>query len=89
MSENWFEWQIKPGRSVTVGEMTITPQSQALVVRFPFGGLVWNRPVKVLVEQDGQFEEIPVVNVTGTAVLTFAALGMIIPLFLKLLRGGK
>ncbi len=49
---------------VTVDDITVTPQSQALVVRLPRGGLVWNRPTAVLVEQDGRVRRIPIVDVT-------------------------
>ena len=89
MGDRWFEWRTTLGEPITAGETRITPQSRALVVRLPFGGLVWNRPTGVLVERPGQSEKIPVVDVTGTAVLALTALGVIIPLFLKLLRGGK
>jgi hypothetical protein len=63
---------------VTVDDVTVTPRSRALVVRLPRGGLVWNRPTAVLVEQDGQVRRIPIIDVTrivqagllGLAVLT-------------------
>ncbi len=66
---------------VTVHDVTVTPRSRALVVRLPKGGLVWNRPTAVLVEQDGQARRIPIVDVTrllqvgllGLAVLTASA----------------
>ena len=63
---------------VTVDDITVTPQSRALVVRLPRGGFVWNRPTAVLVEQDGLVRGVPIVDVTrilqvsllGLAVLT-------------------
>lgn len=55
------------GQPVTVGGLTITPQSQALTVRFPYGGFVWNRPVAVIVEEEGQIKRIPIVDVTRVA----------------------
>jgi hypothetical protein len=66
---------------VTVDDVTVTPRSRALVVRLPKGGLVWNRPTAVLVEQDGQVRRIPIVDLTrilqisllGLAVLTASA----------------
>jgi hypothetical protein len=66
---------------VTIHGVTVTPQSRALVVRWPKGGLVWNRPTAVLVEQDGQTRRIPIVDVTrilqvgllGLAILTAGA----------------
>jgi hypothetical protein len=70
-----------PAEPVTVGGLTVTPQSRALVVRLPQGGFVWNRPTAVLVEHDGQARRIPIVDVTrivqvgllGLAVLTAGA----------------
>lgn len=67
--------------SVTVHDVTVTPQSRALMVRLSKGGLVWNRPTAVLVEQDGQAHRIPIVDITrilqvgllGLAVLTIGA----------------
>lgn len=61
------EWQTVSGDRVTAGHVTLTPQSQALTLRWPNGGLVWNRPVAVLVERDGQSERIPIVDVTRLA----------------------
>ena len=58
------QWQTEYGKTIDVGDLRVTPQSQALVVRWPNGGWVWNRPTAVLVEQDGQVERIPVMDVT-------------------------
>jgi len=49
---------------VMVHDVTVTPQSRALMLRLPKGGLVWNRPTAVLVEQDGQARRIPIIDVT-------------------------
>jgi hypothetical protein len=61
-----IQWQTISSRPVTVGDVTVTPQSQALAVRWPFGGFVWNRPVAILVERGGPLsvERIHVVDVT-------------------------
>ena len=52
------------GTPVRVGDVTVSPQSLALIVRWPSGGLVWNRPVAVAVEQGGLQERLPVIDVT-------------------------
>jgi len=57
-------WQTVMGRPVTRGDFTVTPQSQALTIRWPNGGLVWNRPVAILVERGQQTERIPIVDIT-------------------------
>ena len=69
------QWQTTSGKEVTIGDVTLTSQSQALTLRWPKGGLVWNRPVAVLVEQGGQTERVPVVDVTRIAQLTLLGLG--------------
>lgn len=59
-----FQRQTMLGEPITVGGVTITPQSQALAIRWPNGGCVWNRPIAVLIERDGQTERVPIVDVT-------------------------
>ena len=71
------QWQMVSGEEVVAGDVTLTPQSQSLTIRWPSGGFVWNRPVAVLVEQRGQTERIPVVDVTRVAQLTLLGLGFI------------
>lgn len=78
------EWQQHAGDRLSLGNVSLTPLSQALVIRTPIGGYVWNRPVAVLVERDGQEERLPILNVILMArlamlglVLTFAGLGLI------------
>ena len=68
------------GSSVTVGDVTVTPQSQALIVRWPFGGFVWNRPVAILVERGGprSVERMRVVDVTRMVQLGLLGLGLIL-----------
>jgi hypothetical protein len=63
------QWQTVSGSPVTAGDVTLTPQSQSLTVRWPYGGWVWNRPVAILVERGGQTERIPIVDVTRAAQL--------------------
>ena len=56
--------QTVSGQPVTVDSLTVTPQSQALIVRLPIGGFVWNRPAAVLVEQNGTAQRLPIVDIT-------------------------
>jgi hypothetical protein len=49
---------------VTVGDLTVTPRSRALVVRLPQGGFVWNRPTALTVERAGAVRHVPVVDIT-------------------------
>ncbi len=59
------KWQTVSGEAVTVGDVTLVPQSQALTLRWGrYGGLVWNRPAAILVERSDQSERIPIMDVT-------------------------
>lgn len=72
-----FQWQPMSGQAVRIGDRTLTPQSQALTLGGPFGGLVWNRPVAVLVEgPDGAARRIPIVDVTRAGQLAMLGLGL-------------
>ena len=64
--KDMVQWQTVSGDPVTIGDVSVTPQSQALTVRLPFGGFVWNRPVAVLVErgESHHVERIAVVDFT-------------------------
>ncbi|MDH4137568.1 MAG: hypothetical protein OEW09_12775 [Anaerolineae bacterium] len=75
--KDMFKWQTISGDKVTVGDVTVTPQSQALTIRWPNGGLVWNRPAAVLVERGEQTERIPIVDVTRIAQLGLLGLSLV------------
>lgn len=72
--EKMFQLQTHSGEAVSVGDATVTPQSQALTLRWPNGGFVWNRPLAILVERDGDKERIPIVDVTLVAQAAFLGL---------------
>ena len=69
-----FQRQNHLGDSITVGDVTITPQSQVLTLRWPHGGWTWHRPVAVLVARDGETKRIPIVDVTRVAQLVLLGL---------------
>lgn len=56
--------RVASAESVALDDVTVTPRSRALTIRLPSGGLVWNRPTAVLVEQAGRARRIPIVDVT-------------------------
>ena len=65
------------GQPVKVKGTQLRVRSQVLQLRFPFinGGLIWNRPVAVLVRTaDGQERILPIRDVTRTAMLVLAGL---------------
>jgi hypothetical protein len=61
---------------IVVGDTRVTPQAQAFSLRFPFGGIVWNRPTAVLVERDDLTQRIPIVDVTR--VVQIALFGLVL-----------
>ena len=66
------------GSPVQAAGVTVTPQSQALIVRLPFGGLVWHRPAAVLVERAGNISRVPIVDVTRIVqVALFGAVALV------------
>lgn len=83
-----LRWRTILGDKVTVGDVTITPQSRALIIRWPRGGLVWNRPVSILVERGEQTERIPIVDVTRMAQLGLLGLSLVFSMviFVLLIR---
>lgn len=72
-----LQWQTVSGNKVAVGDVTVRPQSRALTVRWPRGGLVWNRPTAVLVEQGEETERVPIVDVTRMAQLGLLGLSLV------------
>ena len=77
----YIQWQTLSGEPIIAGDVVVTPESQALIVRFPSGGFVWNRPVALRVEDASGVSRIPVPDITRyvqwslfavSAILTFA-----------------
>ncbi len=69
-----ISWQTRQTTPVERGDVTLTFEARALVIRFARGGFVWNAPAAALVERDGSVRRIPIVDVTRQAVWTFAAI---------------
>ncbi len=58
------QWHKASGQPVVVHDLTLTPQSQVLIVRFPWGAWVWHRPTAIQVERNGRVERLPIVDLT-------------------------
>lgn len=80
---DFFELKTVEGTAVHTEHHTLIPESQALIIRFPFGGFVWHRPTAVLVQQGEQTQRHPIVDVTRQATWAIIALGFLIPLLLR------
>ncbi len=87
--KDMVQWRTFSGDQVTIGDVTVTPQSRALTIRWPNGGFVWNRPVAVLVERDGSTERVPIVDVTLVARMVLFALSLALSMFILLLSVRK
>ena len=81
-----IEKETRVGAPLTVGTRTITPQSQAVMVRLPIGGFVWNRPTAVLVTEDNQTITIPIPDPTRLVLWALTGVGVLVSLFVWLFK---
>lgn len=60
MADPFVQVETRAGDPIRVFGSEIIPFSRAVILRFPgiSGGVIWNRPVSVLVGTDGEREEI-------------------------------
>ena len=84
--ERIFNISTLTGEPHQIGHINVVPQSQAWVLRGSGWGFVWNRPLAVLVEQQGQVSRIPVVDVTRWVILTLFGLVLLQGIFLWINR---
>lgn len=66
------------GRSLSVNDFTLTPQSRVLIVRFPWSAFIWQRPTAMLIERNGQVKHLPIVDLTRSIQLGLCGLGVVI-----------
>lgn len=64
------------GEPIQTAHATVTPESKVLIVEWPNGGIVWNRPAAVTVERNGQSERYPIVDVTRLAQMALIVAGL-------------
>jgi hypothetical protein len=77
MTDSFIHVENRAGSVIQAGDHQIMPISQAIRLQLPGlpGGLIWNRPVSVVVTHpDGQEQVLPVRDVTRIA--QFTILGM-------------
>jgi hypothetical protein len=82
----YFTWKPVTGEPQVVGDQVVRLQAQAISLRTPFGGFVWNRPTAVLVEKDGVTDVAPIVDVTRYALIGIGVMGVVGALVVRLLR---
>jgi hypothetical protein len=71
------QWGTKAGQPLITARGKVTPISSSLLVRFPFGGFVWNKPVAIDLEQGGHIQHLPVVDITRLAIMTMTGVGIV------------
>ena len=78
LQNRWARWETLVTEPLDRGKAVITAESRALIIRLPWGGLVWHRPVAVRVERDGRaIERIPVRDITRLVQATLIGAGLI------------
>ena len=79
-ADSFFQWDTVSGEPITVDGVTVTPESQALTLRWPGRsvGYVWNRPVAVLVDRGDGVERVPIVDLTKLAQVAIFVLGIVL-----------
>ena len=83
-----IETRISP--PITIQNTQMHVRSQVVQLRLPIikGGVIWNRPVAVVVRTlDGEEKIVPIPDVTRTALLTFSGLGLTVMLVWMFFRG--
>jgi hypothetical protein len=83
--KNIIQLETQAGPKITVGDASLTPQAQAVTLRWRGGGLVWNRPVALLIEQDNETRRIPIVDATRLAQISLLGSSVILTLILLIL----
>lgn len=73
------------GTAVQTPHHSLIPESQALIIKFPYGGFVWQRPTAVLVQQGEQTRRYPITDVTRLATWSVLAASLLVTLLLRLL----
>ena len=89
MLNSFLRIETLTGGPLNVKDSQVRLRSQVVELRFPFihGGLIWNRPVAVLVRTaDGQEQILPVPDVTRTVVLMLLLFSVAGTLLLGLFR---
>ncbi|MBK7894692.1 MAG: hypothetical protein WAS33_19195, partial [Candidatus Promineifilaceae bacterium] len=94
---DFIEWKTVQGTAVTSASLstsstphhTLIPESQALIINFPYGGFVWQWPTAVHIQNGDQTERHPIVDVTRLATWSVLAASLLLPLLLRIIKKSK
>jgi len=90
--KDYVTYKLESGPPVVAGDTRVTPQSQVFSIkgiRGWNGGYVWNRPVAVLVEREGEISRYPIVDVTRYAQIGLIAAGILLGVLTFALKLGR
>jgi hypothetical protein len=82
----WLSSRIQSGEPIQFGSRRMVVRSHAIQLSLPFikGGIVWNRPFALQVQEgDGQEQTLPVVDVTRIAQVLILAAGVMAAIFVR------
>lgn len=82
--KQWLYWEDVQGTPIQIGDLRLTPYSQVVGVRWPWGGWVWQRPTAVLLEQGEMVRYEPIVDVTRLITVALVGLMILVTLFTHL-----
>jgi hypothetical protein len=83
--DEWIRIETTAGEPITRGEVEVTPQARALVLRWPSGGFVWSWPLGVTVKKGESVEQLPIRNATRAGIFGAVAGGALLGMVLALL----
>lgn len=74
-----WQWQQVRGAPLTLGDITLTPEARVLSWQWGSrGGLIWNRPIALIIQRGPDQQRLPIVDLTRLAQITAAAVGILI-----------
>jgi hypothetical protein len=87
----YFQLKSHHGKVIEWGNVMLTPQSQSLVIGRGPGMFIWNRPLAVILEQDGKLERIPIFDITRIAQLGIFLVGITVSIigFFRIVKKGR
>lgn len=83
---DFFQLKTVQGTAVHTPHYTLIPESQALTIRFPFGGIVWQRPTAVLIQHNNQTRRLPITDVTRIATWSILGISLLFTVLVRLVR---
>ena len=73
----YVSWNNRKGEPIYTDKLTVTPESQSLILQAPYFHFSWNRPVAVYVNDGQQEKRVRVRDVTRIMQLGIFSAGLI------------